>query len=46
MVDAAWLTALADSGEILPRCQDVPDVAKVRLEEMEASYSTILLLRS
>ena len=36
MVDAAWLAALADHGEVLPRCQEVPDEAKVRLEEMEA----------
>ena len=36
MVDAAWLAELADSGGILPRCQDVPDHAKVSLAEMEA----------
>ena len=36
LVDAAWLAALADDGGILPRCQDVPEAAKVRLEEMEA----------
>ena len=36
VVDAAWLADLADSGGILPRCQDVPDEAKVKLEEMLA----------
>ena len=36
MVDAAWLAALAESAEILPRCQEVPQQAIVRLDEMEA----------
>jgi hypothetical protein len=36
LVDAAWLAALADNGEVLPRCQAVPDAARVTLEEMEA----------
>ena len=36
MIDAAWLADLADSGGILPRCQDVPKEAIVSLEEMEA----------
>ena len=36
MIDAGWLADLADSGDILPRCQDVPPEAKVSLTEMEA----------
>ena len=36
LVDAAWLADLADAGGILPRCQDVPEAAKVSLAEMEA----------
>ena len=36
MVDAAWLADLADQNGIVPRCQDVPDAAKVSLAEMEA----------
>ena len=36
LVDAAWLADLADAGGILPRCQDVPEEAKVSLAEMEA----------
>lgn len=35
LVDAAWLVEVADSGGILPRCQDVPERAKVRPEELE-----------
>eukprot|EP00929_Paragymnodinium_shiwhaense_P086015 TRINITY_DN46493_c0_g1_i5.p1 TRINITY_DN46493_c0_g1~~TRINITY_DN46493_c0_g1_i5.p1 ORF type:complete len:420 (+),score=72.85 TRINITY_DN46493_c0_g1_i5:88-1347(+) len=35
LVDAAWLCRLADAGDILPRCQDVPAAAKVTLDEME-----------
>ena len=35
LVDAAWLTRLADAGDILPRCQDLPEGARVTLEEME-----------
>ena len=35
LVDAAWLVELADSGGTLPRCQDVPEWAKVRPEELE-----------
>jgi len=36
MIDAAYLADLADSGAIVPRCQDVPVSAKVSLAEMEA----------
>ena len=36
MVDAAWLADLADKGGVVPRCQDVPEEAKVSLAEMEA----------
>ena len=36
MLDAAWLADLAEKKGILPRCQDVPDSAKVSLAEMEA----------
>lgn len=36
MIDAAWLADLADSGGVLPRCQDVPAEAQVSLAEMEA----------
>jgi hypothetical protein len=36
LIDAAWLAALAKSGGVLPRCQDVPEEAKVSLSEMEA----------
>ena len=35
LVDAAWLAQLADEGGVLPRCQDLPPGARVRLEEME-----------
>jgi len=35
LVDAAWLAQLADAGDILPRCQDLPEGARVTLEEME-----------
>ena len=35
LVDAAWLARLADAGDILPRCQDLPAGARVTLEEME-----------
>ena len=35
LVDAAWLAQLADAGEVLPRCQDLPEGARVTLEEME-----------
>jgi len=36
MLDAEWLADLADAGGICPRCQEVPDNAKVTLAEMEA----------
>ena len=36
LIDAEWLAGLADSGGILPRCQQVPLTAKVSLAEMEA----------
>ena len=36
MIDAGWLADLAEKGGIVPRCQDVPDEAKVSLAEMEA----------
>ena len=37
LVDAAWLAELAETeGGIVPRCQDVPEHAKVSLKEMEA----------
>ena len=37
LVDAAWLAELAGTeGGIVPRCQDVPEHAKVSLKEMEA----------
>ena len=36
MVDAAWLADLADHKGILPRCQELPESAKVSLAEMEA----------
>ena len=36
LIDAAWLAALAKSGGVLPRCQDVPEEAKVSLSQMEA----------
>ena len=35
LVDAAWLARLADAGDILPRCQDLPEGARGTLEEME-----------
>ena len=35
LVDAAWLARLADEGGVLPRCQDLPEGARVTLEEME-----------
>ena len=35
LVDAAWLARLADAGDVLPRCQDLPAGARVTLEEME-----------
>ena len=35
LVDAAWLAQLADAGDVLPRCQDLPEGARVTLEEME-----------
>ena len=35
LVDAAWLAQLADTGGVLPRCQDLPPGARVMLEEME-----------
>ena len=35
LVDAAWLAQLADAGGVLPRCQDLPEGARVTLEEME-----------
>jgi hypothetical protein len=36
LIAAAWLGALAESGGVLPRCQDVPEEAKVSLSQMEA----------
>ena len=37
LIDAAWLAELAETeGGIVPRCQDVPEHAKVSLKEMEA----------
>ena len=33
-VDAEWLAHLADSGGVVPRCQEVPNEAKVTLEQM------------
>ena len=36
LVDAGWLVHLAESGGVLPRCQDLPTAARVRLSEMEA----------
>ena len=44
LVDAAWLAQLADAGDILPRCQDLPEGARVTLEEMEQwrGYSSTL----
>ena len=36
LVNAAWLVKLAESGGVLPRCQDVPASAIVSLAEMEA----------
>ena len=36
MIDAGWLADLADRGDRLPRCQDVPAEARVSLAEMEA----------
>ena len=36
MIDAAWLADLADKDGVVPRCQDVPEEAKVSLSEMEA----------
>ena len=36
LIDAAWLAALAKSGGVLPRCQDVPEEAKVSLSQIEA----------
>ena len=46
LVDAAWLARLADAGDILPRCQDLPEGARVTLEEMEQwmDYSTLGVL--
>ena len=35
LVDAAWLARLADEGDILPRCQDLPPGARVTLKQME-----------
>lgn len=35
MIDAEWLVQLADRNGILPRNQDIPDQAKVSIEEME-----------
>jgi hypothetical protein len=49
LIDAAWLAALAKSGGVLPRCQDVPDEAKVSLSQMEAwrdSYTVGVLVIS
>ena len=36
LVDAGWLVELAARGGVLPRCQAVPEAAKVSLREMEA----------
>ena len=49
LVDAAWLARLADAGDILPRCQDLPAGARVTLEEMEqwrAAYTVGVLVIS
>jgi hypothetical protein len=40
LVDAAWLAQLADAGDVLPRCQDLPEGARVTLEEMEMWKNT------
>ena len=40
LVDAAWLAQLADAGGVLPRCQDLPEGARVTLEEMEMWKNT------
>ena len=42
LVDAAWLARLADAGDILPRCQDLPEGARVTLEEMERWYPELV----
>ena len=34
LVDAEWLAQLADGGGVIPRCQEVPNEAKVTLEQM------------
>ena len=39
-LDAAYLAQLADEGQPVPRCQDVPAWAVVTLEEMEESAFT------
>ena len=46
LVDAAWLAQLADEGGVLPRCQDLPEGARVTLEEMEkwTDYYTVGVL--
>ena len=47
LIDAAWLAELAGTeGGIVPRCQDVPEHAKVSLKEMEAwdVYGTVGVL--
>ena len=46
LVDAAWLAKLADEKGVLPRCQDLPNDARVTLEEMERwkSSSTVGVL--
>eukprot|EP00966_Prymnesium_polylepis_P228084 5277882-Prymnesium_polylepis.1 len=46
LVDAAWLSALAKRGGIIPRCQDVPKKAKVTLNDMQewSDYFTLPLL--
>ena len=46
LVDAAWLSALADACGVLPRCQDIPAEAVVTPEEMEkaARYGMLPVL--
>ena len=47
LVDAAWLAALADSGGVLPRCQDLPAEAVVTYEEMaKRNYGVAVLVIS
>ena len=36
LIDAEWLADLADVGGVVPRCQDLPNEAKVTLPQLEA----------